>query len=90
MVTNQGIFGQISDYKISLPLATPAKELIPKNQCQVEIHSCYFVSKEVEELLRKNPGGNCQDLLPGSEAIPEYPGRGQAGEKNAGQEENLT
>ena len=92
LVTDQGIFSQISDDIISLPLATPAKELIPENQCEVEIHSCYFVSKEVEELFlcgqRKNPVGKCQDVLPLSEATPENPGRGQEGEKNAGQEKN--
>ena len=90
LVTDQGIFSQISDDIISLPLATPAKELIPENQCEVEIHSCYFVSKEVEELFlcgqRKNPVGKFQDVLPRSEATPENPGRGQEGEKDAGQE----
>ena len=72
LVTNQGIFSELSDETFALPLKTPAKTLIAEKDCKVQIENCFFVSNEVEKLFFCEPGES-SDKLQGS------PGPGKDG-----------
>ena len=57
LATDQGVFSELSDEIVTLPLKAPAKSLIPEKSCKIQIENCFFVSNELECLFCE-PGEN--------------------------------
>ena len=72
LVTDQGVFSELSDEMFALPLKTPANSLIPEKSCKVQIENCFFLCQmnwNVYFLVSQGKVQSCSKV-PGGRQVP--------------------